>query len=143
MDDTAREIQAWSLAKQWEACQQEEEALEARKKSLKRSLENLYPELAEGASPPGFSVSTAERVEITDPAKALAYLLKNKTMQAFFKLSITKDTYQKMKAPSWATLKTSAPSIKLNKKKLAELDERFGSTAFISEADNPTNDLAA
>ena len=129
------------LAQRMSTIQEEIAAFETQLKTVKEELLLLHPEIEEGVSPPFFSVSIAERVEVTDAAKAAAFFMKNKALQPFFKLSIGKDAFTKLGAPAWASLKQNAPSIRVNQKQLAaELDARRG---FTAEADNPVNALSA
>lgn len=135
------EDKALSLALRLLDLQKEAEAIDVQIKELKNQLSLLYPGIEDGISPPFFTVSIAEKVEVIDMAKAAAFFMKNKPLQPFFKLTLNKDAFTKIGKPGWAILKPNSPAVRVNQKQVAAaLDER---RTFVSEAENPVNTLAA
>ena len=130
-----------SLALRMSAIQDEINTLEAQLKALKAEILKAHPEIEQGISPPFFSCSVTERVEVTDTAKAAAFFSKNRAVQPFFKITLSKDAFLKLGSPAWAGLKKSAPTIRVDQKQVAaELEAR---RTFQAEAENPVNALAA
>lgn len=92
----------------------EKDQIEQEIKQLKAELLESFPSIADGYSPEYFTVSVGERVTVTDPCKALDYLLSHPEHQVLFKLSCNKGDFQRMGSPGFAEIKKDAPTIKVN-----------------------------
>ena len=93
------------------------ERLEAKVKEAQTELTTLFPQISEGYSPPYFSVSIAHRVTL-DQDKARFYFVQHPDHRFLFSLSLKKEDFERLGSPGFATLKASAPTIKVDTKAL-------------------------
>ena len=110
------------LATTIRALKAEIEHLEAKVKEAHAELTTLFPQIAEGYSPPYFSVSITHRVNLKQE-DARFYYMQHPDHRFLFSLSIKKEDFERLGSPGFATLKASAPTIKVDTKALDRLSQ--------------------